>query len=215
MQCAFRSWESSCDYVDLLNGRLWLIGHVGGHRAFHPLFVGRLQLKAEDIPGAGDVSQRIANVAGSGWLVVRIGCDVHFTGDEFQGAVDGDGAVRGEVHDLAGGFRDTSREDIALNDIADVGEAAGLLAVAVDDGAFAGEQGVNELGCDGGVGRIGVLPGAEDVEVAQADRLNVVELVEDGAELLAGEFGDGVWRERTGGELLLLWRDERIPVDGR
>src|SRR5690606_6903018 len=86
--------------------------------------------------------------------------------------------------------------------------------VAEDDRPLAVYQGADELGRDGGVGRIRVLARAEDIEVAQRDGLDVIKVVEDRHELLAGELGDGVRRERVRREALVLRRDFRIAIDG-
>src|SRR2546430_1458268 len=64
--------------------------------------------------------------------------------------------------------RRAEREQIALDDVVDVREVPGLAAVTVDcdDASFQGR--LDEARNDGGILRVGVLPGAEDVEVAQA-----------------------------------------------
>lgn len=84
--------------------------------------------------------------------------------------VDGDALGAGDVDDLAGeGFGGAGGEEVGMDDVVDVGEVAGLLAVAVDEGGFAGGDGFGEGGDDGGVGGVGVLARAEDVEVTEGD----------------------------------------------
>ncbi len=74
------------------------------------------------------------------------------------------------------------------------GEAPALAAVAVHDGAGAGAQRRGEQRDDGGVGGVGPLAGAVDVEIAQRHRLEAEELTPHPAVGLAGQLGHGVGR---------------------
>ena len=56
-----------------------------------------------------------------------------------------DAAADREIHHLAGGVRRFERQQIAVNDVIDVGEVARLRAVAVDRRRFAGQHRRDEL----------------------------------------------------------------------
>ena len=98
----------------------------------------------------------------------------------------------------------TAGEQVGADGVVDEVEVAAGEAVAEDGGGFACHHLEGELGDDTGVGRVGGLAGAEDVEVAQADALEAVGAVEGLDVVLAGELLDGVGRERTGEHVLLL-----------
>jgi len=60
-------------------------------------------------------------------------------------------------------------QKVGLHGVGDVAEVAAGFAVAVDVGRIALEQRRRPFGRHGGIGAFGVLPRAEDVEVAQAN----------------------------------------------
>src|SRR5262245_17243547 len=66
-------------------------------------------------------------------------------------------------------------EQVGLDDIVDVGEVAGLRAVAVHFERLTAQPPLDEARDDGRVLRLRVLPRAEDVEVAEPHGLDAVE----------------------------------------
>ena len=87
-----------------------------------------------------------------------------------------------------------------MNDIGHIGEVARLLAGAVDSGGLALKHGGDEAGNNGGIGAVGVLAGAEDVEVTKANGFQAVGVGEGAAVVFAGKFGGGVGGFRQVGE---------------
>src|SRR5262249_57735977 len=79
-------------------------------------------------------------------------------------------------------------QQIRLDDVVDVSEVARLRAVAVYLERPAANRPEDEAGNHRGVLRFGVLARAEDVEVAQPDRLDSVEPGPDGRILLPGRL---------------------------
>ena len=74
-------------------------------------------------------------------------------------------------------------------------EIARLQAVAVDHRTLPAEHGRDEQRNDGRVGAVGVLPRSEDVEVADADRLETIGGREGLAIILGGQLGGPVGRD--------------------
>ncbi len=121
-----------------------------------------------------------------------------------------------DVEDAAGGdfAGGEAGEEVGADGVVDVVEVAAGEAVAEDGGGFAGHHFVGELGDDAGVGRVGGLAGAEDVEVAEADALEAIGSVEGLDVVLAGELLDGVGREGTREHVLLLGLGGLVSVGG-
>lgn len=76
------------------------------------------------------------------------------------------------------------------------------------------EEGLEEAGDDGGVGAVGVLAAAEDVKVAEADGIDVVEVVEEGGVLFVDGLGEGVGGEGAAGLIFACWEGGVVAVDG-
>ena len=91
----------------------------------------------------------------------------------------------------------SAAREVRVDDVRDVREVARLLAVAVDRDRLARGDRRDEARHDGGVLRGRVLPRPEDVEVAQRDRLELVDAAEAHAVALGGELRDGVRRDRV------------------
>ena len=103
--------------------------------------------------------------------------------------------------------------EVGVDDVPHVGEVPALLAVAIDDGRLAGEQRGREAADDAAVGGAGILARAEDVEVAQAERLQPEQAVEDAEVVLAGELLGRIGRERTRLHRLALGKRRCVAVD--
>src|SRR5204862_6547277 len=94
-----------------------------------------------------------------------------------------------------GSFGSTGSQN-AVDDVGDIGELARVLAVAVDGRLTGVAERADEERDDAGVGRRGILPRTEDVEVADRDRLEAVKAREHLAVLLRDELLQRVRRER-------------------
>src|SRR5262249_1533602 len=77
------------------------------------------------------------------------------------------------------------------------------------------ERGQDELRNDGRVFGRRILTRAEDVEVAQADRLDAVQAIPHGGVLLAGQLRDAIGRDGRRYLRLSLGKIRTIAVDGR
>src|SRR5581483_8927155 len=75
-------------------------------------------------------------------------------------------------------------EEICLDSVGDVTEITAGGTVAINLDGLAAEHGANPLGNHGGIGAVGVLAGAKDIEVAEAHALQAV-----GASENAGDIG--------------------------
>lgn len=165
---------------------------IVGDRAFEAFPEVDLGVVVEEFLGLRDVGVGVVHVARTRVVVdgVDVGAEQVVEGvDEF---VDGDAAATADVERFAGDVA-LGGEDVRLDGVIDEGEVAGLLAVAVDDGTLAVEHEVDELRDDRSVVAVGVLARAEDVEVPERGRVDVVEVAELERELLGV-----VLRERVG-----------------
>src|SRR5882724_1974202 len=93
-----------------------------------------------------------------------------------------------DVEDLARRGRRVAGEPVGLHDVVDVGEVARLRAVAVHLERLTAQPPLDEARDDRRILRLRILTRAEDVEVAQADRLDVVEASPDRGVLFAGRL---------------------------
>src|SRR5881628_4200693 len=108
--------------------------------------------------------------------------------------VDAHAVAAADVEHLAGhaGRRRAGGEQVRVHHVRDVDEVAGLTPVAVDRGRLPRERRGDEARHHGGVLRLRILARAEDVEVAQDDRLEAVCRVEGDAVPFARELGRGI-----------------------
>ena len=111
--------------------------------------------------------------------------------------VDAPRLAGGDVHHVARSLGRVGCPDVRVDDVVDVGEVAGLLAVAVDRHGLACVDRGDEARHDRGVLRSRVLARTEDVEVAERDRLEPVDARERDGVALRGELRDRVGRERV------------------
>ena len=82
----------------------------------------------------------------------------------------------GDVEDVPRGLRTLRRrgQQVGQDDVADGAEVARRGPVAEDHRVLSAPHGVDPSRDHGGVGAVGVLPGPEDVEVAEPDGLEAV-----------------------------------------
>jgi len=175
--------------------RTWLEGlpSIVRNRLLEARREADLRLVAEEFFGLRDVGVGMPHVARPrvvvNWVDISAE-DVVKRVDEF---VNRDAAAGADVERFAS-YVALGGEDIRLNGVVDEREVTGLLAVTVDDGALPVEHQRDELRDDRGVVAVGVLTRAEDVEVAERGRVDVVEVTR-----LECEFLRVVLRERIGG----------------
>lgn len=129
--------------------------------------------------------------------------------DGSQQVIKGGAVAHGHVVDLVGGRLVFHRcgQQVGLDGIADVAEVAAGLAVAVDPYRLVSDHGRGPLGHHGGIGTVGVLAGAEDVEVPETDGAEIIGPCEHVGLLLVHQLGDGVgrgWSAREVSEALLI-----------
>jgi hypothetical protein len=116
--------------------------------------------------------------------------------------------VEGDVVDLADGlgFGGGGGKEIHLNGVGHITEVTAGFAVAVDLDGLILDHGRDPLGDDGGIGAVGVLARAEDIEIAKADGFGAIAAAEDGGVKFVDVFGDGVRRERSADPISILGR---------
>lgn len=166
--------------------------------------------------GVGDVAGAVGTVGGldgaDGFiLIAEVLAQV---GDEL---VEGGAFAEGGVVDLVygGGIGGGHGQHVHLDDIVDVGEVAGILAVAVDVGSLVLHELLHEQGNHGGISSVGVLAAAEDVEVAQADVLELVCAGEDVGIELVDVLGYGIGRQWLADYVLDLRQGLGVAVGAR
>src|SRR5882757_1289743 len=119
------------------------------------------------------------------------------------------------VEDFAGDVGGVERQQVGLHCIFDIGEIAGLFAVAEDHRLRFFQRSVAELGENSGVRRAGILARAEHVEIAQADIFEAV----TAAKGLEVKFADilchAVGRNRSGMHRLDFRERGRFAVSRR
>src|SRR5438105_1655024 len=109
--------------------------------------------------------------------------------DRLRDSVDAGGGAPGHIEDLAVRARGLARTDSRVDDVPHVREVTRLLAVAMDLDRPTGVDRRHEAGNDRRVLRERALARAEDVEVAQNDRLErFVDARETDAVTLGGEL---------------------------
>ena len=158
------------------------------HRPPQPRLEVDLRPIAEQPPGGGDVGQAVADVArrAAGRCSAR-GGDADLAAERRPGAARRRDAVAGgHVDGWPASPRALQRAQVRRRTtFVHVREVAALQPVAVDHRPLPGEERGDEEADHAAVGRARVLPRAEDVEVAQGQRLQAVEAVEDPEVVLA------------------------------
>jgi len=163
------------------------------NRHLKPLRKANVRVVAEGFFGFRDVGVGVTNVAGA--RIVVDGFDVSAKDvvervDEF---VNRNAAAAANVERFASHVTLRS-QNVRLDGVVDEREVTGLLAATVDDGVFAVEHQRDELRDGRGVVAVGVLTRAENVEVAERGRVDVVEVAELECELLRDVLRERVWR---------------------
>ena len=143
-------------------------------RLLQPLANPDLRLVVEQLLRSAHVGQRVAHVPGARRAVLRLQRRSGLFSDDARQLVQRRAVAAGEVDHLPLELRRRRRRQEVRGDrVVDEAEVAGLLAVAVDDGGLTGERRGDEVRDDRGVLAVRVLARAEDVEVAERDRLHL------------------------------------------
>jgi len=173
-------------------------------------------LVAQFSGGAIDVGERVLDVALSGWGIDGLGEESELIGDGGIDLVEGVASAGAYVEDAASSYFAGSYagEQVGADGVVDVVKVTAGEAVAEDGGSNACHHLEGELGNDAGVGRVSGLPGAEDVEVTEADTLQPVGAVEGLDVVLAGELLHSVGRERKRRHIFLFWLGGLVAVGG-
>lgn len=135
------------------------------------LFHADLGLPAEELAGFGDVGNVGEDVGFVGWDVADAGFFPQAFFEHVDGLVDGKDLVTAEVDDLVTEGLET--EDGAAGDVIDVGEAAGLVAIAGDEDIAV----LSDPLAEAEEGHIGATGRSVDGEVAENGDVEVVEEV--------------------------------------
>ena len=169
---------------------------------------------SEGLRSAGQVSFRVEDVAGAGWMETRFVLEVQDAGEGGVKLVQVVTVSCADVEDFAANDEGIggAGEEIGSYNVADEGEVAALKTIAEDGWYGALEHVGGEAGDDAGVRGVGGLLGAEDVEVTEADAFESVAVPEAFDVLLAGEFLRGVRREWAREHALVFWLDRLVAV---
>ncbi len=145
----------------------------------------------------------MAHVAGAEIAVDGLDGGFHAVGSQVvaqqaEQGVEGGAVADGDVVDLVArlGVFAGGGQQVGLYGVGDVAEVAAGFAVAIDVDGIALEQRGRPFGDHGGIGAVGVLPRAKDVEVAQADGGETVAAGKHVGIEFVDVFGDGVGAER-------------------
>ena len=120
-----------------------------------------------------------------------------------------------DVDDFSAGGGGFAGQQISLHHVFDVGEVAGLLAIAVDQGFGIFQERGAEFREHAGIRRAGVLARAENVEVPKTDVLQSINTAEDVGVKLTHVFGYAVGRNGFGLHGFDFGQGGRFAVSGR
>src|SRR5579859_3095865 len=110
---------------------------VPGKCAVQTFFKTDWRIKAEELARLRDIGLRIANVPVARWLILRLELLAGNFCEELERLVQGKTAAGSHVESLARNVGGFTSEEIGLHGVFDVGEVAGLLTVAKNDGLSA------------------------------------------------------------------------------
>lgn len=119
-----------------------------------------------------------------------------------------------DIEGLAGSLmRSQASFQIGFDNILDIGEVAALLAVTVDSRALVIQEHLDELGDDGGIGAMRVLPPAEDIEVSQAVSIEAIMHRVHLCPLLVAALGKSVRAEEISFNAFFLGKMRLVAID--
>src|SRR5204863_9692091 len=162
------------------------------------------RLVAQKPLGLRDVGQRVGHVAGARRGVFPLEAPTEDRLEPRDDLEQAHAAAAPDVERFAPRVARPGRQEIGLDDVVDVREVTGLVAVAVDLERTATQPPEDEPWDHRRVLGFRILPRPEDGEVAQTDRLYAVEVGPDGGVLLTGRLGHGVRRDRRRWLILAL-----------
>jgi hypothetical protein len=189
--------------------RVRCAGHPGRLRRQAGCQVGLGTVTEQDLrPGA--VGPGVANVAQRRRPAIDTQAPPGRPADEIKRLVQGDTMAAPDIDRLGTDWR-VHGQQVGVDNVVDIGEVAGLLAVAVDHDRPAGESSLHEPPEP----HVGTLPGPIDGEVAQDGdphrRHAGVGIGE--AQVLGGELAHPVWGHRTGRGVLGRGVARGVAVD--
>ena len=172
---------------------------------------------AQQASSPGQLRDRIAHLSGPSLGVHRRERNARQPADVLPQLVHAHALAASDVEHLPRHIRGGSsgREQVGVHDVRDEHEIPRLFAVAEDRGRLPGQGGGDEARHDRRVLRVRVLPGPEDVEIAQYDRLQPVGRLARDAVVLARELGGRVRRQRPGHVLLRVRQCGGVSVRRR
>lgn len=106
-------------------------------------------------------------------------------------------------------------QEIGLDGIVHIGEIAALEAVAVDERGLSLADAQHQPGDDSGIGAVGALARAKNIEVTQADELEAVQAAEYSRVELVDGLADGIRRKWLAGAVFALGQVRLVAIDRR
>src|SRR5262249_2662401 len=148
-----------------------------------------LELDARNIaelsPRQREIGSRMPGFPFAGRLILRLRSPSAGVTDGARKLIDRRALPAGDVVGAAKScLRGWAGPQIGGHCIGDKGKVAALLSVSVNDRRLTSGIRLEEPGNDGGIGSVGVLSRAIDVEVPHADQLHLVAAAEDRRQLL-------------------------------
>ena len=177
---------------------------------------------AKQLPGAANVRQRVADVAGPEVLVQRsgnfkAGADaLDFIAEQLKELVECGALADCDVVGAVERFRvgGGGSQQVGLDNVSDVAEIAAGFAVAVNYDLAVLKHCCNPFWDYRGVGAGGVLARAEYVEIAEADCLQSVAAREDVGVDFIHQFGGCVGGKRFADGIFDFWEAGVVAIDG-
>ena len=170
--------------------------------------------------GFADVGQGVAHVAGAEVGVVGLFVVAHvlvgeLLADQVEQLVKAGAGVAGHVVDLVLVFvGGGGGEQVGLHGVVNEAEVTAGFAVAVDAHGVAFDHRRGPFWDHGGVGAVGVLAGAEHIEVAQADGLEPEGAGKHVGVEFVDVFGDRIGRQRVADGLFDFGQARVVAIGG-
>jgi len=179
------------------------LANIPAHRHLQPLADAMGRLVAQASCGLTDISQRVTHITGTevtvdGMGIFEMGKSLaQVVTKEAEEDIEARAVANRNIVDLIGGFRVFAggSKQVCLDGVIDITEVAAGFAIAVDIHRLAVDHTGDPFRDDRCVGTVGVLPLAEDVEVAQADGLEPIGAGKNIGIKFIDQFGDRIGRE--------------------
>ncbi len=150
-------------------------------------------LPLEQLVRFGNFRRGVLHVGVVLWLIIDGGFHPQMFLDGMDHGVDAEWRIAtAEVEDFI--TANAERGDGSASDVINVGEVAGLFAIAIESDGLAAANPLDET--EGA--HVRAAGGTEDGEVAENRHVDAMEMVPGEGERLGGELGGGVGRDRAG-----------------